>query len=237
VTVEPRVEELLASIRKAIDEDTSDEVAAEPRSVSAGSTAMNEQGKLMRGSMREMHVSVEPAPVRAPRSADTEIEDIRAKVDRNFQEAMAPKPAPIPARTDGDFSGIMSGSRRERAPDPYDNYAPRLRSSLDYEDAPPPPRRYREREEYAPAPADPAWDYRAPRPSALMSPRPAQSAHASFEHLAESIMHRIGGDRTIEDITRDLLRGMLRQWLDDNLPPLVERLVREEIERVARRGR
>ena len=30
---------------------------------------------------------------------------------------------------------------------------------------------------------------------------------------------------------------MLKQWLDDNLPKLVERLVREEIERVVRRPR
>jgi len=30
---------------------------------------------------------------------------------------------------------------------------------------------------------------------------------------------------------------MLKQWLDEHLPSMVERLVREEIERVARRGR
>jgi cell pole-organizing protein PopZ len=34
---------------------------------------------------------------------------------------------------------------------------------------------------------------------------------------------------------KEMLRPMLKAWLDDNLPPLVERLVREEIERVARR--
>jgi cell pole-organizing protein PopZ len=34
-----------------------------------------------------------------------------------------------------------------------------------------------------------------------------------------------------------MLKSLLKQWLDDNLPALVERLVREEIERVARRGR
>ena len=34
---------------------------------------------------------------------------------------------------------------------------------------------------------------------------------------------------------KDMLRPMLKAWLDDNLPPLVERLVRAEIERVARR--
>ncbi|MCL4855080.1 MAG: DUF2497 domain-containing protein, partial [Bryobacteraceae bacterium] len=52
-----------------------------------------------------------------------------------------------------------------------------------------------------------------------------------------TILTRATSDRSIEDMTRDLLRGMLKQWLDDNLPALVERLVREEIERVARRGR
>ncbi len=38
----------------------------------------------------------------------------------------------------------------------------------------------------------------------------------------------------IEQTTRDLLRPMLKSWLDDNLPVIVERLVRTEIERVAR---
>jgi cell pole-organizing protein PopZ len=38
-------------------------------------------------------------------------------------------------------------------------------------------------------------------------------------------------------LRRELLKVMLKQWLDENLPPMVERLVREEIERVARTGR
>jgi uncharacterized protein len=40
--------------------------------------------------------------------------------------------------------------------------------------------------------------------------------------------------RSVEDMAQDMLRPMLQEWLDDNLPTLVERLVREEIERVAR---
>jgi uncharacterized protein len=35
-------------------------------------------------------------------------------------------------------------------------------------------------------------------------------------------------------MVRDMLRPMVKTWLDDNLPTLVERLVREEIQRVAR---
>ena len=37
-------------------------------------------------------------------------------------------------------------------------------------------------------------------------------------------------------MAEEMLRPMLQDWLDNNLPTLVERLVREEIERVARRG-
>jgi len=41
-------------------------------------------------------------------------------------------------------------------------------------------------------------------------------------------------DRTLEDLIRELLRPMLKSWLDENLPPLVERLVRDEIGRLVR---
>ena len=41
-----------------------------------------------------------------------------------------------------------------------------------------------------------------------------------------------GADRTLEEIVRDMLRPLLQTWLDENLPRLVERLVREEIARV-----
>ena len=43
------------------------------------------------------------------------------------------------------------------------------------------------------------------------------------------------GGPTIEDIVREELRPLLKAWLDTNLPPLVERLVRVEIERVVGR--
>lgn len=41
-----------------------------------------------------------------------------------------------------------------------------------------------------------------------------------------------GADRTLEDVIRELLAPMLQSWLDQNLPGIVERLVREEISRV-----
>ena len=40
------------------------------------------------------------------------------------------------------------------------------------------------------------------------------------------------GERTLEEIVREMLRPMLQTWLDEHLPAIVERLVREEIARV-----
>jgi cell pole-organizing protein PopZ len=44
------------------------------------------------------------------------------------------------------------------------------------------------------------------------------------------------GGPTLEDIVRAELRPLLKDWLDAHLPPLVERLVRVEIERVVGRA-
>lgn len=66
----------------------------------------------------------------------------------------------------------------------------------------------------------------------LVSPDAANSIASHFEALAASIV--ISESALVERYARDLLRPMLKQWLDDNLPHIVERLVRAEIERVAR---
>jgi cell pole-organizing protein PopZ len=67
---------------------------------------------------------------------------------------------------------------------------------------------------------------------ALLSHDAGLQVARSFEELAAAID---GAERrSLDEIAEDMLRPMLRDWLDDNLPTLVERLVREEIERVAR---
>ena len=46
------------------------------------------------------------------------------------------------------------------------------------------------------------------------------------------------GERTLEDVVRELLRPLLQQWLDQNLPDIVRQAVDVEVERIARgRGR
>jgi cell pole-organizing protein PopZ len=75
----------------------------------------------------------------------------------------------------------------------------------------------------------------------LIAPEAAAAAVASVGALvrtltAERSMQVHTGGPTIEDIVREELRPLLKQWLDTNLPPLVERLVRTEIERVVGRA-
>lgn len=75
----------------------------------------------------------------------------------------------------------------------------------------------------------------SPAEPALLSAQADASVANAFEALTRSMM--LQNSPFMEETVRDLLRPMLKQWLDDNLPPLVERLVRSEIERVARGGR
>jgi len=100
-----------------------------------------------------------------------------------------------------------------------------------------------EPEEPEPEPAPPPRQPRRPRQpdrtaaSDLLSPEAQATASAAFGALASTMLSHSGGARTLEQIVEDLLRPLLKAWLDENLPPLVEKMVREEIERVARRAR
>lgn len=66
----------------------------------------------------------------------------------------------------------------------------------------------------------------------IISAAVGQQVARSFEDLAIAV--DLGPQRSFDEIAEEMLRPMLQEWLDDNLPTLVERLVREEIERVAR---
>jgi cell pole-organizing protein PopZ len=85
-------------------------------------------------------------------------------------------------------------------------------------------------EQPGPAPAETLRDAAA-RP-ALISERPGRQVAAAFGELSEAFA--ANRRRSFDEMAEDMLRPMLQDWLDNNLPMLVERLVREEIERVAR---
>ncbi len=117
-------------------------------------------------------------------------------------------PMPQPART----AARMPELRPPRE-------APRMGGSQPSREAPP-----------ADQPSRPALPSRS-----LLSPRTNAAVAASFDDLARVLARN--GARDIDQAVEDVLRPMLKNWLEDNLPSLVERLVREEIERVSRGGR
>jgi cell pole-organizing protein PopZ len=84
-----------------------------------------------------------------------------------------------------------------------------------------------------PAPVTPPSPPRAPAlDSPLLSNAASAAVHSAFGTLAHSVLAQ--NPRTLEDLVKEMLRPMLKAWLDDNLPVMVERLVRAEIERVSR---
>lgn len=72
----------------------------------------------------------------------------------------------------------------------------------------------------------------APRERLVSGPT-TNAVSSAFSSLHRSVAP---SSRSVDDLVTEALRPMLKAWLDENLPSLVERLVRAEIERVARQG-
>jgi cell pole-organizing protein PopZ len=78
----------------------------------------------------------------------------------------------------------------------------------------------------------PALPYSHDEQGRLISGATSAAVDSAFNALAQTVLSQ--NARTLEDLVREMLRPMLKGWLDDNLPGMVERLVRAEIERVSR---
>jgi cell pole-organizing protein PopZ len=234
------MEDLLASIRKAINED----IGAEPAAGRAEAAAP-------RGG------AAQPQPEQS--ASASEIQLLREKISRSRGgEPPAPRD---PAQRAASLAAALRSETPRRAWRDLDAQAqpqqlpPRLRASIIESDAPRVPPRSEQPARTAPrftldrepavlpaedagmsGPRDGERAARADQP-AILSGAPAQAVQSAFGRLADTVLARAIGEQSIEEMTRELLKGMLKQWLDDNLPQLVERLVREEIERVARTGR
>jgi uncharacterized protein len=77
-----------------------------------------------------------------------------------------------------------------------------------------------------PAPAEP-----------IISPPTASAAAGSLARLAGTLRIADTHNQTIEGVVRELLKPMLREWLDEHLPAIVESRVEAELERIARMAR
>lgn len=177
---EPSMEEILASIRRIISEDTDAGKGAAPTTPAAA-----------------------PAPATPPPAAAAPP-----------PPSPGPQPAPAPAEVleltemVGDDGKVTDVADKKPAPTP-------------------PPAQ--------PAPVADEGD-------SLVSNRAASAAAGALAGLAAASRKPEGsgfmglgnGAATLEEIVRSEMRPILKAWLDENLPPLVERLVQKEIKRITR---
>lgn len=156
-------------------------------------------------------VASAPAPVLAA-APEPEPEDVL--------ELTQPLPDAAPAlETHGDLEVRAPEPVLAHEPEPEPVHAPEPSPAYD---APPEP---------------PARAYVAPAPAAddsLVSGHTAAAASSAFTHLTQSVAMPKDG-RVLEDVVRELLRPLLKTWLDENLPAIVQGAVAEEVERIARR--
>lgn len=157
--------------------------------------------------------------------------------------APAPEPEPEPELIEDDVLDL--GAEAERIDEPPAPVAAAQADDIDFvepqaaapqpEPEPPQPRAF------VPPPIEPqpASAMEQPAPvmdmTALISDQTGAAVQNAFGALANTVLSN--NARTLEDLVKEMLKPMLKTWLDDNLPAMVERLVRAEIERVARGGR
>ena len=159
----------------------------------------------------------------------------QSDVDAMMEAAPAPAPAPVkPAHHD-----ILELTEQMTAPaeeEPPSFQTIDGQSDVVFSDAAPQPEPpSRVVEEASRMPEEPPRAY-APPPSAvdqsLLSASTSAAVDSAFNALAHTVL--VQNARTLEDLVREMLRPMLKSWLDDNLPSMVERIVKAEIERVSR---
>jgi uncharacterized protein len=80
--------------------------------------------------------------------------------------------------------------------------------------------------------AETAADTVEPSADQLLSPEANEAVALSFGALSANL--EVRSAELADSMVRDMLRPMVKEWLDDNLPTMVERLVRDEIQRIAR---
>ncbi len=224
---EPSMEEILASIRRIIADDDASKSAPRPAEPPPPAPAAAAPAPVAR-----------PAPPpQAPPPAPPRV----APPEPSLDEAEAADPEPMPEVED-QASDILDLTEQMAAPmpapPPAAKPAPQFRTidgnfDVSYDDEKPAPQMPPQMPEARAAlPSEDNPYHGDGRSNQLLSSVTSAAVDSAFNTLAQTVL--VQNARTLEDLVREMLRPMLKAWLDDNLPGMVERLVRAEIERVSR---
>jgi len=229
------MEEILASIRRIIADDEAKPAAAEKPASAAAAPPKVEPPPAAKPAMKSpppapppaakaaapAPKSPPPAPAPASNSQD-DIDSLLASLDEATPAAEI-RPSPQPeAQPEADVFELTDDMA---LPDPAP--APSFRKVEPQDDV-----EFTEARTRAPEPVrEPPAIETAPMQQ-IISGTTMRAVESAFNSLANTVLSN--NARTLEDLVKEMLRPMLKSWLDDNLPGLVERIVKAEIERVSR---
>ena len=201
---EPSMEEILASIRRIISEDDAPEAEG----------AAPAEAEVPADDVLELTEVADEEEAEAQAEAPAEEAEAPAEEPEGpEEEPEGPEEEPEPAEEEEELS-IDDVLNEEIPGDELE--------LLDEDEAP--------TEQPVPAPA-------APEDAGLLANETENAATGSFSTLVEAVNQVHGGGtlgRTVEDLVKEVMRPMVKEWLDENLPSLTERLVRREVERLSR---
>jgi cell pole-organizing protein PopZ len=231
------MEEILASIRRIIADDEAKPVAADKPSAPAAPAKPEKPVPLPAVKAPASDAAPPapavpkaavapppppPAPRAAPAPAEANSQDDIDALLNGLDEATTPEEI-RPASSDGD---VLELTDEMALPDPPRPAFKRVEPTDDLEFA----------EAGRAAPRPPLFEtppVEGPVAAQQILSRSTVSAvESAFNSLAHTVLSQ--NARTLEDLVKEMLRPMLKSWLDDNLPGLVERIVKAEIERVSR---
>jgi cell pole-organizing protein PopZ len=238
---EPSMEEILASIRRIIADDEAKPPAPE-KPVAAAAPEPAKPAK-----------AAAVAPVKP--AAVTDLPAAKAPAPKAAPPPAAPPPPPPAAASNkqDDIDALLAGLDEATSADEIRPAQPDfevLELTDDMAVAMSPPAAMPSFQKVEPhddiefaeaaasrAPHRPAFDPPGfDTPMAPQQPILSKSTVSAVESAFNTLAHTVlsNNARTLEDLVKEMLRPMLKSWLDDNLPGLVERIVKAEIERVSR---
>jgi cell pole-organizing protein PopZ len=223
---EPSMEDILASIRRILSEDEAEDKPKAPEPVAPEPEPEPEPPP------------PEPEPEPAPSFAQDDIDSL-FDTPAPAPEPEPPPPPPPPPEPEEDVLELtddMVMEEQPEEPEPAFDINDFKADLGDFEPAPVMAAASRVMDDYEPPPR------RSPPPDdeGLMSPPQIDHGASLLTNLAREIVRQksfgLGNSSiTLEDLVRELLKPILSEWLDQNLPYMIERIVKKEIERMVNR--
>jgi len=257
---EPSMEEILASIRRIIADDEAKPSEAKPPE--AKSPEAKPAADAKPAAAEKPASPPAPAKPEPPAAKPAAMKDVQPSAIAPKPAAAAPKPAPLPpepavSNNQDDIDAMLASldaatPESDIRPSQPDGEVFDLTDEMALPDSAPAPAASsfhkidpQDDIEFTETPAAKALHrqpaYEPPPFESAAAATPAQqilsrstvsAVESAFNSLANTVLSN--NARTLEDLVKEMLRPMLKSWLDDNLPGLVERIVKAEIERVSR---